>query len=447
MRLGFFLREALRALKRNAVPSFAAMATVLVTVLVLGVFIPVVQATTGAANEVRGARDRRRLPRRPTRRRPTSRASRNLLENDTPHVARVEFISKDAGATRSERKRRTPRPTTLLGANPLPDTFRVTPTTRTTSPRSATRSRRVGPGGDAHRRSTRRSTRSATARRTRNKILSVTRVVKLTMALLAGLLVLASVLLIANTIRLSLYARRREVEVMKLVGATDWFIRWPFVIEGVLVGALGGVLAILAARRRQGRAGRPAGGRLRADRRAGHDELPAADRAPARRRGRRCRRSAPACRCGASCASEPAYRDLTQPRVPWLGRMRPRRRSITAAVLVDPAARRSWSRGIWLGGHPDMACPSRCATRWSATTTARVYDEAIDTLERRLLPQGRPQAAARQVARAAGRARSTTASRTTSPRATTSDFQAGHRGRVRGRRHDRRGGRAAGCAC
>ena len=65
------------------------------------------------------------------------------------------------------------------------------------------------------------------------------------MALLAGLLGVASLLLIANTIRLSLYARRREVEVMKLVGATDWFIRWPFVLEGVIVGALGGILAIL----------------------------------------------------------------------------------------------------------------------------------------------------------------------------------------------------------
>ena len=78
-----------------------------------------------------------------------------------------------------------------------------------------------------------------------NKILSATRVVKITMALLAVLLCVASVLLIANTIRLSLYARRREVEVMKLVGATDWFIRWPFVLEGVLVGALGGIMAIL----------------------------------------------------------------------------------------------------------------------------------------------------------------------------------------------------------
>jgi cell division transport system permease protein len=63
--------------------------------------------------------------------------------------------------------------------------------------------------------------------------------------MLAILLITASVLLIANTIRLSLFARRREVEVMKLVGATDWFIRWPFVIEGVIVGALGGLLAIL----------------------------------------------------------------------------------------------------------------------------------------------------------------------------------------------------------
>jgi len=51
--LAFFLRESLRSIQRNAIPSFAAMASVLVTLLVLGVFIPVVQATTGAANEVR----------------------------------------------------------------------------------------------------------------------------------------------------------------------------------------------------------------------------------------------------------------------------------------------------------------------------------------------------------------------------------------------------------
>ena len=58
-------------------------------------------------------------------------------------------------------------------------------------------------------------------------------------------LMFASGLLIWNTIRTAMFARRREIEVMKLVGATDWFIRWPFVIEGMLVGALGGMLAVL----------------------------------------------------------------------------------------------------------------------------------------------------------------------------------------------------------
>jgi cell division transport system permease protein len=52
-------------------------------------------------------------------------------------------------------------------------------------------------------------------------------------------------MLVGNTIRLSIYTRRREVEVMRLVGATRWFIRWPFMIEGVVVGIAGGLVAIL----------------------------------------------------------------------------------------------------------------------------------------------------------------------------------------------------------
>ena len=62
--------------------------------------------------------------------------------------------------------------------------------------------------------------------------------------MIAGLLLIASLLLVANTIRLSIYARRREVEVMRLVGATNWFIRWPFMIEGVIVGIAGAGIAV-----------------------------------------------------------------------------------------------------------------------------------------------------------------------------------------------------------
>ena len=59
-------------------------------------------------------------------------------------------------------------------------------------------------------------------------------------------------LLIANTIRLSIFSRRREIEVMKLVGATNWFVRGPFMLEGLLCGALGSVLAIAVPVHRQG---------------------------------------------------------------------------------------------------------------------------------------------------------------------------------------------------
>ena len=61
MRFGFFLRESLRSMRRNAAPSFAALATIIVTLVVLGVFIPIVQATRGAADSVAQPRDGRRV--------------------------------------------------------------------------------------------------------------------------------------------------------------------------------------------------------------------------------------------------------------------------------------------------------------------------------------------------------------------------------------------------
>jgi cell division transport system permease protein len=165
---------------------------------------------------------------------------RALLQR-TRYVGKIEFVSKTAAFR--EEYRRNPAAYKLLGHNPLPDTFRLTPD----RPEHANALRNVlSPVAPTGQRTTIdpaidnvRNKKDET-----NKILTVTRIVKLALAALAALLVIASVLLIANTIRLSLFARRREVEVMKLVGATDWFIRWPFVIEGIVLGALGGALAI-----------------------------------------------------------------------------------------------------------------------------------------------------------------------------------------------------------
>ena len=240
MRPGFFVREAIRSLSRNAVPSFAAMATILVTVLVLGVFIPVVQATTGAANAVR---DRVVVNvYMNTRATQDDLARVKAKLQSTAHVKRVEFVSKEA-AYREERKKN-PDAYDLLGSNPLPDTFRVYPDSADDIVSIRNALAPLAPAGgrvpvDASIDEVKDGEEETT------KILSATRVVKLTVGGLTVLLVIASILLVANTIRLSLYARRREVEVMKLVGATDWFIRWPFVLEGVIVGAMGGLLAIL----------------------------------------------------------------------------------------------------------------------------------------------------------------------------------------------------------
>jgi cell division transport system permease protein len=199
-----------------------------------------VQATTGAANEVRDKVIADVYLKTDVMQDDIDRVSR-LLKAE-PLVGKVVFISKEQ-AYREERKRN-PKAYELLGSNPLPDTFRVTPAKPDDIGKLKNALAPQAPGGG-----TTVVDPAIDEVRNReedtNKILSVTRVVKITMALLAGLLGIASILLIANTIRLSLYARRREVEVMKLVGATDWFIRWPFVLEGVIVGALGGTLAIL----------------------------------------------------------------------------------------------------------------------------------------------------------------------------------------------------------
>jgi len=240
MRPAFFLKEALRSLSRNAAPSLAATVTVLLTALVLGIFIPIVQATTGSANEVRN----RVLVDVFISNKATDAEVEELRQEiaAAPNVRSVEFVSKEA-ALAEERKERGEL-YELLGRNPLPDSFRISPDDPDEVEAIADRLAPLGPQG-------KRQPQLAAIDEVKyredetDKILSVTNLVKWLGGGLALLLVFASIALVANTIRLSIFARRREVEVMKLVGATNWFIRWPFVIEGMIVGLLGGAMAVL----------------------------------------------------------------------------------------------------------------------------------------------------------------------------------------------------------
>src|ERR687891_718686 len=127
MRFGFFLKEALRGLRRSSAPALAALLTVLLTAVVLGVFIPIVQATTGTANEVRSrvvvdvyVKDSATQ---------LEQSQLRAAIESTANVKSVEFISKAEALEHAKEKN--PEAfqagAELLGANPLPSSFRVTP--------------------------------------------------------------------------------------------------------------------------------------------------------------------------------------------------------------------------------------------------------------------------------------------------------------------------------
>ncbi|MDQ3778609.1 MAG: FtsX-like permease family protein, partial [Actinomycetota bacterium] len=77
------------------------------------------------------------------------------------------------------------------------------------------------------------------------RILKVANIINAIFAVAVLILLSAAAILIANTIRLSIFARRREIEVMKLVGATNWFVRGPFMLEGLICGVAGSLLAVI----------------------------------------------------------------------------------------------------------------------------------------------------------------------------------------------------------
>lgn len=82
------------------------------------------------------------------------------------------------------------------------------------------------------------------AEQTTKKLFAITDVVRLVIIAFIIALAFTAMFLIANTIKLTIVARRHEIEIMKLVGATNGFIRWPFFVEGALMGILGALLPI-----------------------------------------------------------------------------------------------------------------------------------------------------------------------------------------------------------
>ena len=82
-------------------------------------------------------------------------------------------------------------------------------------------------------------------RETVNNVINVTSIIRKGCMLFTLMLAVIAIFIISNTIKLDVHARQREIHIMKYVGATDWFIRWPFIIEGIIVGIIGAIFAII----------------------------------------------------------------------------------------------------------------------------------------------------------------------------------------------------------
>lgn len=243
-RIFFFLAEAFRALRRSAAPSLAAIVTVVLTTLLIGVFVPVIKASSTTNENVR-AQLALRVFLAPDATKKQGKAVQHKIAR-IPHVAHTKYISKTQGlkVLRSE-VGSGPLRNGLgqLKGNPLPDSINVFPDDPDNL--NSIQSAITPPGAKGKQKPISPAIESVNnGQGQANTIRTVTNAVKIILTVIAVLLLVASLMLVANTIRLSIYARRREVEVMRLVGATNWFIRWPFVIEGIIVGALGAVLAL-----------------------------------------------------------------------------------------------------------------------------------------------------------------------------------------------------------
>jgi cell division transport system permease protein len=248
-RLFFFIQEAFRALRRNAAPSMAAIVTTVTTVILLGVLIPVLQTAQGKSNEVRESLEFRVPVYDDATEAEISSLQRKL--EAIPHVASVRFVTKAEALNEFKSaygKRKVEQSITQLrGHNPLPGNFSVKPDDASNLAAARNAVAPPGPNGKPKPISpiVVAETPTFEQREAGAKIEQVTSALKIVLSVITVLLIIASLMLVGNTIRLSIYTRRREVEVMRLVGATRWFIRWPFMIEGVVVGFAGGLVAIL----------------------------------------------------------------------------------------------------------------------------------------------------------------------------------------------------------
>lgn len=233
----YFIQEVFHSLRRNNWMTFASIGTVAVSLFVLGVFLILVLNM----NRLAGMLESQVQISVYLEDHLTDREKRQI-GYDIESLQGIDSVTYVDRETAKERlKERLGDQKYLLDAlsddNPLPDAFEVTVTTPAVVESAAgaidamqgVEEAKYGQDVVEH-------------------LFDITRLMRIFGFVLMGLLGGATLFIISNTIRLTVFARRKEIAIMKYVGATDWFIRWPFLLEGIVLGCIGGLIAAVALR-------------------------------------------------------------------------------------------------------------------------------------------------------------------------------------------------------
>lgn len=231
--IAYFFKESLISLKRNGWMSLASISTVAISLFVFGIFYLLVLNVNHVATSIESSLEIKAFLHVET---PAERVEEIKKSIEAyPTVEEVILVSKDEAL--ESLKEQFGQEHDLVGAlegeNPLNDSFTikvksvddVIPVAESLEGMEHFEKVRYGQG-------------------VVEKLMAVINWVRLLGVGAMSLLALAAVVLIAITIKLTVFARKKEILVMKYVGATDWFIRWPFLLEGMFLGLIGSLVAV-----------------------------------------------------------------------------------------------------------------------------------------------------------------------------------------------------------
>ncbi len=231
-RIGYFMRETMVSLRRNLLMTIAGILTVAVSLALFGGVLLLSQWVDHGTERIKGGvRLEIFMVVKAT---PDEIGQvRTKLEND-PDVKSFKFFNKKAALREFKRLfHNDPDLVENITADALPTSFRIVPVK---AEKTQLVQRRYEPEAGVD--------KVATPAEALQGLLDATRVTRLIFIGLSSVLLASSLFLIVNTIRLATFARRREIEVMKLVGASNWFVRVPFMAEGLVQGLIGAGLAV-----------------------------------------------------------------------------------------------------------------------------------------------------------------------------------------------------------